>query len=552
MNCEDRVTEWLPGFLFRPQTRCRTLHAVTRGKRFIACFALSVGLQLFSFGANPQISAFSPLVVIPGKKTVLTFSGSNLGTVSNLWTSFQASTRRVTNSNPDLLYFEVICPRSVAPGVYAVQLGGSEGISNYELLLVDWAKPEVVAEGSTNRGTTLHPPCAIDSTSKPETVDDYFFAANAGESFSIELIAQRIGSQMDPVVQVFDSAGREAAYCDDEPGIWRDSRFRFTAALQDSYRIAVHDVGFAGGAAYKYRLRVTHDPLIWYSFPLVDPAEGALPFENAGAIAPVESSQVSPANPPLPAAFPTAAALAEREPNDTLEQAQLIPINIVVNGKVQRSNDIDLFTFEARQDQKLVFQSSTRSLGSPCDLVLLLRKGDGTVIAQSDSTLPTEAALTNAFAETGRYFLEVRELTGMAEPGVPYRIKIHEFSPGVAVSIATNRLVIKPGSSATAKINVTRFGYAGPVHITSAAPVEGLSFENEVIAANKAETELKIKAASTLTPGAMLHFRLAATLETNCAPFEVSTRAALRKAFPLLPIIAFELDGLIAVGIAGE
>src|SRR4051812_49105280 len=86
--------------------------------------------------AASEIRRLSPLGIVPGHRTILTFSGSGLEKASNLWTSFGASTRRITNSNPDVNAFEVSCPEKAA-GVGAIQLSGPDGISNFALVLLD-------------------------------------------------------------------------------------------------------------------------------------------------------------------------------------------------------------------------------------------------------------------------------------------------------------------------------------------------------------------------------------------------------------------------------
>ena len=88
-----------------------------------------------TYGA-PQISKMEPLAVMPGKRTVLTFSGNGLDSVSNLWTSFPSEAKRVANTNSGKVSFSVLCPAD-ASGVQAVQLIGAEGASEFQLVLVD-------------------------------------------------------------------------------------------------------------------------------------------------------------------------------------------------------------------------------------------------------------------------------------------------------------------------------------------------------------------------------------------------------------------------------
>lgn len=494
--------------------------------------------------AEPEIKSLSPLAVIPGTKTVLNFSGSGLGHASNLWTSFNGTARRIANTNSEVASFSIECPADES-GIHAAQLIGPGGASNFQLLMIDELKGEhhLDQHRSLDSRLKISPPAAVDCRLKPGKIDYYEFSARDDELFSIEVIAHRVGSQMDPVVRVLDSAGRELAFCDDEDGVWKDARFQFRAPAAGVYTIAVHDVGYGGGRSYFYRLRITHDPLIWFTFPLLDTAE-AMPVERVG-IGTRPRSAGSPANPSSAQSVNSLPLLIEREPNDARASVAAVTAPAIVNGKIGTSRDLDLYAFVVSQDQKLVFQSQTRSLGSPCDLALRIKDASGSVLAQSDLSLPGDAALTNAFAEPGIYTLEVSELSGGAISNLPYRIRIQQFVPGFAASSEKNLLNLQIGESTKAKISVARFDYEGPIEFDLEPPVAGLTIEGK-IEEKKNETELIFKAAAEAEPGTFQHARLRAR-STNGFSMVVSTRPALKESFPLLLHPPPWLDTLLTV-----
>src|SRR5688572_3426978 len=126
----------------------------------------------------PQISKVEPLAVVPGKRTVLTFSGTGLDSVSNLWTSFQSEAKRAANTNSGKVSFSVLCPAD-ASGVHAVQLIGAEGASEFQLVLVDHLRTasETNDHRSVEKAAQLEPPIAVDSVLKSEQIDYYKFSA---------------------------------------------------------------------------------------------------------------------------------------------------------------------------------------------------------------------------------------------------------------------------------------------------------------------------------------------------------------------------------------
>jgi hypothetical protein len=501
--------------------------------RFVGpLLAILLGLALFSARAA-TISRISPLALVPGTKTVLTFSGSGLDKASNLWSSAELTARRVSGTNSDQVRFEVSCPEN-ARGIQAIQLYGPDGASNFKLLLIDALRSQS-NQDSHHARTNAHRikvPGAVDGSLKSEQVDYYVFSASAGEKFSIEAIAHRLGSEMDPVVRVYDVEGHELAVCDDEPGVWRDARFIFTAPSAGDYILGLSDSGFGGGSNYEYRLRVTHEPLIWYTYPLVDRSEGGALFEEIGASA--HEAIGSPANPtsgPILSAFPTS---AEIEPNDRASQAQRLFLPAIVNGKINTPGDIDYFRFTVGKENKLIFQSATRSLGSPCDLVLALKSTEGKVLAQSDPALPSDAAVTNKFDQAGEYLLEIRELSGNSISNAPYRITVKTFEKGITASADENRLETTSGGVVTQKVSCVRYQYSGPVRFEIEPPISGVSLEVNETPEKKNSAELKIKISDQLKPGFCAHFKIKAIAAEGARDTFVSTGPALRKNFPLM------------------
>ena len=498
--------------------------------------------------AAPEIRHFVPHAVVPGQRTVLTFSGSGLDKASNLWTSFSGKAQRVANTNEGLVSFAVTCPADTS-GIQALQLCGPEGASNFQLVMVDALQTSPHNDKHQQPDTALKivPPVAVDCILKSEKIDYYRFTARSGARFSIEVIAHRIGSQMDPVVRILNGIGDEIAFCDDDGGVWKDARFEFRPPADGDYTIAVHDVGYGGGNAYDYRLRVTTEPLIWFTFPLADPSEPGTPLEQVGVK--TDATQAgSPANPSPALLLSSFPQLVESEPNNSSTNAQAAAIPVILHGRIQNAEDVDYFRFEAAKDQRLIFQSQTRSAGSPCDLVLTLRRLDGGQLAQSDLSAAGDAAVTNKFSEAGPFQLEIRELSGNATPNAPYRIKVQKFVPGFSLSTDKNIINLKSGESTKLKITAARHDFSGPIQLRFEPALAGISLEEATVPEKKNEVELKIVAADTAKAGEFIHSQL---IGTNSEGFTtpVSTRPAVRDAFPLMLNPPPVLENLFVIAI---
>jgi hypothetical protein len=86
-------------------------------------------------------------------------------------------------------------------------------------------------------------------------VDAFSFILKKGEKRRIQVEARALGSPLDPVLTVFDSAGKMLNEIDDTMGS-ADPELLFTAPANGSYRIEVRDRFQHGGERYFYRLRV--------------------------------------------------------------------------------------------------------------------------------------------------------------------------------------------------------------------------------------------------------------------------------------------------------
>src|SRR3989442_14971865 len=73
---------------------------------------------------------------------------------------------------------------------------------------------------------------------------------------SLEVEARRMGSAIDPVLEVLDSAGHRVAYNDDAPGLGVDSRVEVTFPKTGTYYAVVHDSKYNEQPITVYRLKI--------------------------------------------------------------------------------------------------------------------------------------------------------------------------------------------------------------------------------------------------------------------------------------------------------
>jgi hypothetical protein len=98
--------------------------------------------------------------------------------------------------------------------------------------------------------------------------------------------------------------------------------------------------------------------------------------------------------------------IVETEPNDGFKQAQPIKIPCAVEGSIRQAQDVDVFRFEAKQGEQLVFDLQANRFGSPLDGVLTLYDARGRIVASADDSADSLDPILNvAIARSGTYYL---------------------------------------------------------------------------------------------------------------------------------------------------
>ncbi|QDV37497.1 PPC domain-containing protein [Tautonia plasticadhaerens] len=110
-----------------------------------------------------------------------------------------------------------------------------------------------------------------------------------------------------------------------------------------------------------------------------------------------------------PFAVGTLPEVVEVEPNDANDQAQAIEAEpVVVNGRLQRSNDVDAFAVPLDPGQTLVASlQANRALGSPMDGVLQVATPDGFVLDHADDSPGLDPTIAFTAPSSGTYLVRV-------------------------------------------------------------------------------------------------------------------------------------------------
>jgi hypothetical protein len=544
-------------------------------KNLLWAAAMTAALFVPGRSLAQSVTHVSPMAVPPGQSTKLVFHGDKLNGAQKAWLSFNAQVQPAPDNDPKdaaKVAFMVNVPTDVPAGIYAARIATGKGVSNVRLVMVD--DLATIAENGQNKSAAsaqeLNLPVAVDGVAEAESWDYYKFAAAKGQRVSIEAVARRLGSPLDPVIRLLDSKGRDVAFSDDDPGIGVDSRLSLAIPADGVYTIEIRDIQYAGSANHRYRLRVGDFPLVTAPYPLSVKKGASASLEMAGPA--VEGIAALTMNVPQDLAASTMAVPAkytngqgagvarvlvddlppvlEVEPNDKREEATPAAVPAIINGRFAAARDRDHWRFEAKKGQRLQFTGITRSIGSPSFLFLQLLGSDGNKVAEAEDPGVDEVRLNHTFAADGVYTLMVEELTYGHGPQHVYGLRVEQYRPGFTLALDFDKFDPPQGGVFVTKVTAARRDYNGPIALEIVG-VEGVTLANNTIAEGKNDTTMRVTLPASLTAGQLVNCQIVG--KAKIGEQEVRQPAhvmvALAKAYPGMVSLPSEITQTLALGV---
>jgi hypothetical protein len=100
--------------------------------------------------------------------------------------------------------------------------------------------------------------------------------------------------------------------------------------------------------------------------------------------------------------------IEEKEPNDDFKKPQTVPLPVIVNGRLAKTDDVDCFAVTLKKGQTLVAAvEANRTLRSPMDAVLQVLNADGFVLAQNDDYFGIDPLLAFEAPKAGVYVVRL-------------------------------------------------------------------------------------------------------------------------------------------------
>ena len=114
--------------------------------------------------------------------------------------------------------------------------------------------------------------------------------------------------------------------------------------------------------------------------------------------------------------------VVEVEPNNSIEQAQMISVGSVIAGVIQSSTELDHVRFKAKKGDQLVLEIIAQRSGSPLDSSLALLDAKGKELTRSEDARGFDSLIEFTVPEDGDYIAQLRDFQYRGGPDYKYRL----------------------------------------------------------------------------------------------------------------------------------
>ena len=442
---------------------------------------------------------------------------------------------------------QITAPADAEPGAYELRLRTPLGLSNPLLFCVGQmpefskraSKPESGAatpkgvkqrqaqQGaapSTEMRVTL--PATLNGQILPGGVDRYRFSARQGQQLVAIASARELMPYLPDAVPgwfqatlaLYDSAGKELAY-DDDYRFHPDPVLHFAVPADGDYVLEIKDAIYRGREDFVYRVTIGELPFITSIFPLGGPAQVAATVEVKGWNLPVtrQTRAARDQTPGLhlvsvcqgervsnrvPFATDTLPECLEEEPNDQPATAQRITLPIIINGRIEKSGDWDVFRFEANAGDQIVAEVYARRLDSPLDSVLKLTDAVGKQLAFNDDHEDKGSGLNTHHADSwlcatlpaaGVYYLHLGDAQHQGGPEYAYRLRLSAPRPDFDLRVVPSSINARAGANVPITVYALRKdGFSNEIKLVLLDAPKGFALGGAAVPAGQDQVRLTL------------------------------------------------------------
>ena len=350
-------------------------------------------------------------------------------------------------------------------------------------------------------------PCTVNGQIGSGEVNRYRFQARKGQQLVITtlgrqlvpFIADAVPGWFQPVLALYDADGNEVAY-DDDYRFKPDPTTFYSVPNDGEYSFTIRDSLYRGREDFVYRITIGEMPFITSIFPLggnvTDPVKpkingwnlqqaelNPLPADARPGVYSVVAGRKDLVSNRVPFALDTLPEAFEQEPNDTTANAQKVTLPVIVNGRIGKPDDWDIFQFLGKSNETVVAEVKARRLDSPLDSAIKLTDAAGNLLAFNDDHEDLGAGLNTHLADSyliaklpadGPYYVHIGDTARQGGEEYAYRLRISAPQPDFELRVVPSSLALRSKSSGTLTVYAQRKdGFRGPIKLALQNPPAG-------------------------------------------------------------------------------
>ncbi len=430
-------------------------------------------------------------------------------------------------SQSELLLLQVTIDPGAAPGNRRLSLATPGGISNglcFQIGVLPEAREQEPNDPDAYPSLPPEPPlelpAVLNGQITPGDVDRVSFRATAGQHLVFEAVARGLlpfrgddaPAPFRVALALYSPLGRQVDF-DDADLDGPDPACLYNVPKDGVYQLEVRDALPGGGRDFVYRIAIGELPYVTSAFPLGGLAGGRTVatirgWNLPGHELPLDTSPGDDVrravltahgvdSNPVTYAVGTLPEGTESEPNDGVASAEKVTLPVVVNGRIGRPGDADVFRFDGRAGDAVVAAVDARRLGSPLDSGVRVLDSAGHVLGSNDDRMPGDAdsCLTVHLPADGACFVEVSDSHGRGGPDYAYRLRISAPQPDFRLAVSPAGLAIPADACLPVTVHVLRTdGFAGPVAVALRDAPHGFSLSGATVPAKLDSVRMTLQA----------------------------------------------------------
>jgi len=369
--------------------------------------------------------------------------------------------------------------------------------------------PEFIETESNSlpeRAESVELPVTVNGQIAGERDMDYFrFTAKAGEVVVADVMAGRLGSPLETLVEFRDATGKRLVV--QETRVGSDPVVALRVPANGEYQLLVANLGAPGGPHFVYRINLSQVPYARLAFPSGGSAGQTQRCELltlTGTPAWGQIAREVSLDPLAGSAWWQPPGLQQRlsldvgrqpeviapESGDDAASALAISLPATVNGRLDTARDEDWYRFEARQGEPLTIACRPAGEGLPILPILSIHDANGGVLATASALeTPERRPSLEAWSPpaSGSYWLRIRDVQQGVAGGEEfvYRVAIQPAIPDFELTMKTDAANHVQASRTELDVAVTRRGgFSGPVQVAVKGLPTGVRAEPLEIPAN--------------------------------------------------------------------